>query len=103
MEAGAELGSSRPSPGRARTGVRCQRARILQGRVSEEGVRSAPQLFVGMDVANAQRDVALRPTGERWAVANAEPDPTLTPARYIQGLIIGKMVTYRIFDERACM
>ena len=26
--------------------------------------------FVGIDVAKAQRDIALRPTGERWAVAN---------------------------------
>ena len=31
---------------------------------------SAPQLFVGIDVAKAQLDMALRPTGERWAVAN---------------------------------
>ena len=31
---------------------------------------SAPQLFVGIDVAKAQLDIALRPTGERWAVPN---------------------------------
>jgi transposase len=31
---------------------------------------SAPQFFVGMDVAKAQLDIALRPTGERWAVMN---------------------------------
>ena len=31
---------------------------------------SAPQLFVGVDVAKAQLDIAVRPTGERWAVAN---------------------------------
>ena len=31
---------------------------------------SAPQRFVGIDVAKAQLDIALRPTGERWAVAN---------------------------------
>jgi len=31
---------------------------------------SAPQLFVGVDVANARLDMALRPTGERGAVAN---------------------------------
>lgn len=35
---------------------------------------SAPQLVVGIDVAQAQLDVALRPTGERWAVAKAAPD-----------------------------
>ena len=28
---------------------------------------SAPQLFVGIDVAKAHLDIALRPTGERWA------------------------------------
>lgn len=28
------------------------------------------QLFVGIDVAQAQLDIALRPTGERWAVPN---------------------------------
>jgi transposase len=33
---------------------------------------SAPQVFVGMDVAKAQLDIALRPTGERWAVTNDE-------------------------------
>ena len=33
---------------------------------------STPQCFVGMDVAKAQRDIALRPTGERWAVTNDE-------------------------------
>jgi transposase len=31
---------------------------------------SATQRFVGIDVAKAQLDIALRPTGERWAVAN---------------------------------
>ena len=31
---------------------------------------SAPQCFVGIDVAKAQRDIALRPTGERWALVN---------------------------------
>jgi transposase len=30
---------------------------------------SATPCFVGIDVAKAQRDIALRPTGERWAVA----------------------------------
>jgi transposase len=31
---------------------------------------AAPQCFVGIDVAKAQLDIALRPTGERWAVGN---------------------------------
>ena len=28
------------------------------------------QIFVGMDVAKAHLDIALRPTGERWALAH---------------------------------
>jgi hypothetical protein len=31
---------------------------------------SATQCFVGIDVAKAQLDIALRPTGARWAVVN---------------------------------
>jgi transposase len=31
---------------------------------------SAPPLFAGVDVAKAQLAIALRPTGERWAVVN---------------------------------
>jgi transposase len=31
---------------------------------------SAPQCFGGIDVAKARLDIALRPTGERWAVVN---------------------------------
>jgi transposase len=34
---------------------------------------SAPHFFVGMDVAKAQLDIAVRPSGERWAVANNDP------------------------------
>jgi len=30
----------------------------------------SPQVFVGIDVANAHLDMALRPTGTRWTVAN---------------------------------
>jgi len=33
---------------------------------------SASPLFVGIDVAKAQLDIALRPTGERWTVPNDE-------------------------------
>jgi transposase len=33
---------------------------------------SVPQLFVGIDVAKAQLDIALRPTGERWEVPNED-------------------------------
>jgi transposase len=34
---------------------------------------STPQVFVGIDGANAQLAIALRPTGDRWAVANDAP------------------------------
>jgi len=37
---------------------------------------SAPQVFVGIDVAKAHLDIALRPMGERWTVANDEPGIT---------------------------
>ena len=33
---------------------------------------SAPQCFVGIDVAKAQLDMALRPPDERWAGANED-------------------------------
>ena len=31
---------------------------------------ATPQLFVGLDVSKAPLAIAMRPTGERWAVAN---------------------------------
>src|SRR5712692_5641576 len=40
-------------------------------KVGQTGVRmSDVPCFVGIDVAKAQLDIALRPPGERWAVAN---------------------------------
>src|SRR6058998_1661995 len=40
-------------------------------KVGQTGVRmSDVPCFVGIDVAKAQRDIALRPSGERWAVPN---------------------------------
>ena len=42
---------------------------------------SAVPLFVGIDVAKAQLDVALRPTGERWAVVNDDPGIATLVAR----------------------
>jgi transposase len=42
---------------------------------------SAVQLFVGIDVAKAQLDVALRPTGERWAVVNDDTSMATLVAR----------------------
>ena len=52
----------------SRTVAWSPRARILQGRAVREDM-SAPHFFVGMDVAKAQLDIAVRPSGERWAVA----------------------------------
>ncbi len=41
------------------------------GQVGHPGVhRSDVPCFVGMEVAKAQLDIALRPSGERWAVPN---------------------------------
>jgi transposase len=34
---------------------------------------STLHVFVGIDVAKAQRDIAVRPTGARWAVGNDDP------------------------------
>jgi transposase len=42
---------------------------------------STPPLFVGIDVAKAQLDIALRPTGERWAVANDDTEMAALVAR----------------------
>jgi transposase len=42
---------------------------------------SAPQVFVGIDGATAPRDIALRPTGERWAVTNDAPGLAALVAR----------------------
>ena len=42
---------------------------------------SAPQTCVGIDVAKAQRDIAVRPTGERWSVANAAASITALVAQ----------------------
>src|SRR5262249_41892983 len=56
---------------------RGRRARIMQGWVmashSIEGeVMSTTQVFVGIDVAQATLELAVRPTGEAWQVANDE-------------------------------
>jgi transposase len=44
-------------------------------------VLSAPQVFGGIEVAQAQLDLALRPTGERWAVPHDEPGITALVTR----------------------
>ena len=47
---------------------------------------SATTCFVGIDVAKAQLDIALRPTGERWAVANDDAGIAALVAR-LQALL----------------
>ena len=42
---------------------------------------SATPCFVGIDVAKAQLDIALRPTGERWAVVNDDTSMATLVAR----------------------
>jgi transposase len=42
---------------------------------------SVPQVFVGIEVAKAQLAIALRPTGERWAVTNDAPGITALSTR----------------------
>ena len=51
----------------ARTVVRASGARIMQGRANgfEENVMPSTPLYVGIDVAKAQLDVAVRPIGDR--------------------------------------
>ena len=46
------------------------RARILQGRArnSQEVLMEQEAIYVGIDVAKAQVDVAVRPTDDRWEV-----------------------------------
>lgn len=41
--------------------------------------------FVGIDVAKAQLDIALRPSGERWAVPN-DPDGCMTLVERLQAV-----------------
>ena len=41
--------------------------------------------FVGIDVAKAQLDIAVRPSGERWAVPN-DADGVVTLVERLQAL-----------------
>jgi hypothetical protein len=53
-------------------------------RLGHSGVlMSAPPLCVGVDVANAPLDMALRPTGDRWAVANDDAGMATLVARLL--------------------
>ena len=61
-------GSPHPLPNGARTVAWANRARILQGRASnsQEVLMEQQAIHVGIDVAKAQMDVAVRPTNDRW-------------------------------------
>src|SRR2546426_11338105 len=62
------------APGAARTVARAHGARILQGRASIQEVPLVPSpLFVGIDVAKATLDIAVRPTAETWRAPNDAP------------------------------
>jgi transposase len=59
---------------RARTVVRANQARIVQGwaRIPEEVVMTQEPSYVGIDVSKAQLDIAVRPAGQRWQVVYTE-------------------------------
>ena len=63
-----------PTPKRARTVAWANQARILQGRASarQEKYMEQEALNVGIDVAKAQLDFAVRPSGDRWEVPHDE-------------------------------
>ena len=68
------------TPSRARTVA--WRHRPFLARLGQSGVlMSAPRLVVGVEVAKAQLDSALRPTGARWAVANDDAGMATLVAR----------------------
>ena len=60
-----------PLPNRARTVAWANGARILQGRASnsQEVLMEQEAIYVGIDVAKAQVDVAVRPTDDSWEVS----------------------------------
>jgi transposase len=47
---------------------------MMQGRANgfEENMMPSTPFYVGIDVAKAQLDIAVRPTGDRWAIPNTE-------------------------------
>lgn len=70
LETGAERGSSPPGlpepeqlPG-THEPASCKAGPVRSRRMS------SPQTFVDIDVAKAHLDIALRPAGTRWTVAN---------------------------------
>src|SRR5882724_447255 len=69
-ETGAERGSSRPGlPKPVQLFGATEPVFAKPGRQEFLMMSNVP-CFVGIDVAKAQLDIALRPSGERWAVPN---------------------------------
>jgi transposase len=89
------------TPSSARTVARSHASPYL-ARPGQSGVlRSATPCVVGIDVATAQLDMALRPTGERWAVVNDDAGMATLVARLqaVQPTLIGLEATGG--DQRA--
>ena len=63
---------------------------------------SAPEYVVGIDVAKAQLDIALRPSGERWTVTNDDAGIAALVAR-LQAVVVyvghGRFLLYQVEDS----
>ncbi len=72
MEDRQKARAAAPIPNRARTVAWANGARIVQGRAnnSQEVLMEQEAIYVGIDVAKAQMDVAIRPTDDRWEVSH---------------------------------
>ena len=70
MEGREKARVAAPIPNRARTVAWANQARIVQGRASnsQEVLMEQEAIYVGIDVAKGQVDVAIRPTDDRWEV-----------------------------------
>src|SRR5215207_8590302 len=70
----ARVGTAGPAG--ARTVARAARARIPQGRdavgntpLEERAAMASTPVWIGIDVAKAHLDIAVRPSGEQWRCA----------------------------------
>ena len=74
MKTVRKRGSPYPIANRARTVAWANGARIVQGRASnsQEVLMEQEPIYVGIDVAKAQVDVAVRPTDDSWEVSHDE-------------------------------
>ena len=70
LETGAERGSSRPGLPEPEQVPGTHEPASYKAGPERRRRLSSPQILVGIDVATAHLDIALRPTGTRWTVAN---------------------------------